>query len=142
MKSTFKKITSIMLLSAVLAVSVFAQKVDYSTISFIEDIYNQKTDCSVENLHSHGFIDDKTATYISTWEGLNVTAEVVMSSLVFRLSSDNKQTFLEGWKKILSRANAKHCKMETSNGITYYIYGHVKICNYSPKIDEIDITYY
>jgi len=154
MKNMFKKIASIMLLSTVLAVSAFAQKVDYSTISFIEDIYNKKIPCTKDNFFTTGFVKDKTGSFISTWEGLSVETVLDNGSLqCFKFTCKDKQTFLEGWKKLLSYAKEKNCKITTDENTQYYINGKIVIgestsyyfngvclCNHTPYEDVIVIS--
>lgn len=154
MKSTFKKIAFIMLLSTVLAVSAFAQKVDYSTISFIEDIYDKKIPCTKDSFFTNGFVNDENGNLITTWEGLSIEVVVDNGSLqCFRFTSKNKQTFLEGWKKLLAYAKSKKCKIKTDENTQYYINGKIIIgestsyyfngvclCNHTPYEDVIVIS--
>ncbi len=126
------------------------QNFDSATITFIENIYNKKIDCTQDNFYSNGFVKNYYGEFITTWEGLRVTAEVKDGNLVrFSFYSNDHNVFLAGWKKILFYAQSKNCvsddfQIVVGNDIQTvkgYTFNHVALTNAYPYETQFFLSY-
>lgn len=125
-----------------LSVSVFAKEdYDTATLQFIEDIFNKKIPCTEDSFYENGFVKDRLGDFITTWEGLQVRVIVKEDRITrFEFVTLDTQKFIEGWKKALSYAKSKKCKIEdcqiivanTLQPAKCYSFNHVGLVNNYP----------
>lgn len=145
-----KKLFIVFVLAISLFVPTFAKdSFDCSTLQFIEDIFNQKIECTENNFFENGFVKDAYGDFITTWEGLQIRVIVENNNLKrFDFITLDKQKLIKAWKKALSYAQSKKCKTEDCQIITVsglqtvkcYTYNHVNLINYFPSDNKFVIS--